>query len=130
MRFPIADCPGQCGAHANGAFIVGTVDDLAARLAAELPIDSVDGGEVLIVIEVLLLDVQHYSVLGAIEYKGSVAFISFRDEVFPSWIPVSVGPENGDFSADIMRRVQLANPQHVSTHRRSRRLAMHPADDN
>ena len=41
-----------------------------------------------------------------------------------------VRPENRNFRADVMRRMQPAFAQHVRRHRRRRRLAMHPGDDD
>src|SRR5438477_20773 len=55
----------------------------------------------------------------------AVAFIAFGDEKFPAAVPVGVRPENRDFSADIMRWMQTAFPQHVRSHRGRRGFAVH-----
>ena len=60
----------------------------------------------------------------------AVAFIAFGDEKFPPAVPVGVRPENRDFSADIMRWMQTAFPQHMRSHRGRRGFAVHSNNEN
>ena len=55
---------------------------MPARLAEQLVEDRLDRGEVRVVVEMLLLDVQHDGVLGMVEGERAVALVAFRDEVF------------------------------------------------
>src|SRR5206468_10692525 len=62
--------------------------------------------------------------------NGAVAFVSFGHKKFTSWVPMRVLPEDRDFGADVMRRVQPAFAQDMRRHGRGGGLAVHAADDN
>src|SRR5437773_10004789 len=62
--------------------------------------------------------------------NGAVAFVSFGHKKFTSRVPMRVLPEDGDFGADVMRRVQPAFAQDMRRHGQGGGLAVHAADDN
>src|SRR5205809_5020335 len=62
--------------------------------------------------------------------NGAVAFVSFGHKKFTSWVPMRVLPEDRDFGADVMRRVQPAFAQDMRRHGRGGGLAVHAADDD
>ena len=78
----------------------------------------------------LFLDVQDERVLGMEELQRAVALVAFRDKIFAARIPVRVAPEDRNFRADIMRRMQAAAAQDMRRHRGRGRLAVHPGDDD
>ena len=62
--------------------------------------------------------------------ERAVALVAFRDEIFAARIPMRIAPENRNFRAHIMRRMQPAAAQDVRGHGRGCRLAVHPRDDD
>src|SRR5438034_4984358 len=78
----------------------------------------------------LFLNVENDRVLWMEKLERAVALIAFRDEIFAARIPMRIAPENRNFCADIMRRMELTAAQDVRGHGRGRRLAVHPGDDD
>ena len=60
----------------------------------------------------------------------AIAFVAFSHEKFAARVPVRVGPENWDFSPDVVRRMQSAFTQDVRGHRGRRCFTVHSDDEN
>src|SRR5262245_41890584 len=64
------------------------------------------------------------------ESDRTVALVSLSNEISAPRIPVCVGSENWDLSANVVRWMQTAFPQDVRRHCRGCRFAMHSSDDD
>src|SRR4030095_8062078 len=130
MRFDIANRTRQFRADPDSPLIVRAVDDFPACLGAKLTVNRVDGREILVVVKMLFLDVQHDRVLWMIKRERSVTFISLRHEKIARRIPMRIGPKDGNLGSNIVRGMQSADSQDVSAHRRSRGFAVPSAYDD
>jgi hypothetical protein len=117
VRFAVRNRAGMWRAEPRRVRVVRAIEDVAACLAEELIEHRLDRREVRVVIEMLLLDVQHDGVLGMVKRERAVTLIAFGDEVLALRIPVRVRAENGNLRADVVRRVQAADFQDVRRHR-------------
>ena len=129
-RFAIRDRPGMRRADARGVRIVRAEEDVAARLAQELVEDDLDRREVGVIIQMLLLDVQHDRVLGMVEGERAIALVALGHEELALRVPVRVRAEDRDLRADVVRGIHAAHAQDVRGHRGGRRLPVHAADDD
>src|SRR5438552_18701412 len=92
--------------------------------------DRFDFRQVLIKIEMFRLDMQNQRMFGTKTTNSAVALVPFGHKKFSTRIPVRVLPEDRDFRADVMRRVQPALAQDMCGHGRGSGFTMHAADDN
>ena len=103
---------------------------LPRRAVEQTAEDHFDGGEVRVIIEMFLLDVEQDRVLRLEQRDGAVALVPFSDEILAVGVPMRVCPEDRDFRTDVVTRPQSRRPQDMSRHRAGGRLAMHPRDDD
>ncbi len=117
-------------AEARGVHVVGAIEDVSLGLREQLLEGALDRGEVLVIVEMLLLDVEDDRVLGMVEGDRAVALVALGDHVFAVGIPVRIRAEDRNFRADIVRRMQARVAQDVGRHRGRRGLAVHAGDDD
>ena len=115
-RLAIRDRSRMSAAHARRMAVVRGVDDLPARLTQQLIEDHLDRREVGVIVEVLFLDVQHDGVLGMVKRQRAVAFITLSHKKLTLRIPVRIRPQDRNLRADVMRRMQPADFQHMGRH--------------
>ena len=138
VRRAIVGCLGQTvtndaarrSTYAPGGGLIGTIKDLAGGLGEQLAEDFLDRGQIGVKVEMFLLYIKYQGMLGVKQGDRAVAFVAFGHEKFAARVPVRVGPENRDFSADVMRRMQSAFTQDVRGHRGRRCFTVHSDDEN
>src|SRR5437764_12789371 len=102
MRMLSADPP--------GVDVVGAIENRAIGLVEKLAKDLVDCGEIGIKIEMFLLDVKDERMFRSEEADGAVAFIAFGHKILAARIPMGIGTEQGNLSANIVGWVGPAFP--------------------
>ena len=124
-RMAIGNGAGIFGANAGGPFVIGAVDNVAGGLRDEPLVDGVDGVEILVIIQVLGLDVEHDRVARMVVHQRPVALIPLGDKIRTLGIPAGVRSENGNFGPDIVRRFESPGTKQVGGHRGGGGLAVH-----
>ena len=112
------------------SFVICAVENLARCLTDEAVVNSVDGREILVEIEMLRLDVQHDGMFRMIIDECAITLVSLCDKPLSLRVPAGIGSEDGDFRPDIMAGFKSASPQDMSGHGRSGRFAVHPTYDD
>src|SRR5437588_1701145 len=62
--------------------------------------------------------------------QRAIAFVAFGNEIFAARVPMRVRPENRNFSAHVVRRMQSAFAKHMCRHCGGCAFAMHSGDHN
>ena len=89
-RQPEGDGTGARSANSPGVRIIRTIKDRSGCLIEQLAEDALDRGEVCIIIEMFLLDVQDERVLRLEQAQRPVALVAFRREILAASIPMGV----------------------------------------
>ena len=91
-------------------------------------VNGIDGGEILVKIEMLRLDVEHDGMLGVVVDECSVALIALGDKPLAFGVPACVCSQNRNFRAHIVTRLEAPGAEDMGRHGRSGRFAMHAAN--
>src|SRR5438045_179026 len=86
--------------------IIGTVEHRAHTLLDQLPKRLLNGGEVLVKVEMLRLNVQYQRMLRMKAADGAIAFVTFRYKEIPSTVPVGILAQDCNLRSHVVRRVE------------------------
>ena len=126
----VADGFGVLTADFTGDGVLRAVDAVTGRLAEKLAEDRLDGLNVGVEIEMLGLDVQHDRVLGVEVHERAIALITLDHKEVTSGVPVCIGTEDGNLSADVVRGLLAALTEDVGGECGSGRLSVCASDDD
>ena len=117
-------------ADALSADIIPTIKNVTRCLIDELGINRINRSEIFIKIQMLGFDVQYDCMAGMVVDKSAIALVSFSDKIFTLRVPASIGAENRNFRANIVRWLESASSKHVGSHRGGCCFSMHATNND